>query len=77
MTEWSSSFPESKRNAAIKKTKLGRLTGVEVSLYTVRYDKHFSCTYRLSQDVAEQVCSFVRNSSITGANAVIDCGSIL
>ncbi|PON24578.1 short chain dehydrogenase [Trichoderma gamsii] len=57
MTEWSSSFPESKRNAAIKKTKLGRLTEVE--------------------DVAEQVCSFVRNSSITGANAVIDCGSIL
>ncbi|KAH8121964.1 hypothetical protein ACSS6W_008844 [Trichoderma asperelloides] len=57
MTEWSSSFPESKRNAAIKKTKLGRLTEVE--------------------DVAEQVCSFVKNSSVTGANAVVDCGSIL
>ncbi|KAM0253107.1 hypothetical protein ACHAQJ_007383 [Trichoderma viride] len=57
MTEWSSSFPENKRNAAIKKTKLGRLTEVE--------------------DVAEQVCSFVKNTSITGANAVVDCGSIL
>jgi hypothetical protein len=37
MTEWSSSFPESKRNAAIKKTKLGRLTDVEVSVLTQKY----------------------------------------
>lgn len=39
--------------------------------------RHFPLADKLLQDVAEQVCSFVKNSSVTGANAVVDCGSIL
>jgi hypothetical protein len=37
ITEWSSAFPEAKRNAAIKKTKLGHLAEVEVSVLTQKY----------------------------------------
>ena len=65
-------FPESKREAAVNKTKLKRLATVEVSC-----SKPLAIGYLTlcMQDVAQQVRTLALSQSTTGQNINLDGGS--
>ncbi len=74
--DWGRQFPPEAQEAAREQTKLQRLVTVEV--YSSLPPPTFGAnTFLLSQDVAQQVLTFVQCKSITGMNAVIDAGFTL
>lgn len=72
--DWDRQFSEESLAAATGKMQLKRLPTVEVRLFCSTSSAISKFHTHFLQDVADQIVLFAKSRSITGTNALIDCG---